>query len=86
MCGKTLLIVPFITGKQIINNAQEIIIPKLKGWWQNYSVSEKYCQKYLFEENILSLVKAEQHPGFTDRAGLSAGGKRGSVSRIFGNG
>ena len=27
-----------ITGKQIINNAQEIIIPKLKGWWQNFSV------------------------------------------------
>ena len=80
------MIVPFITGKQIINNAQEIIIPKLKGWWQNYSVSEKYCQKYLFEENVLCLVKAEQHPRFTDRAGLSAGGKRGSVSRIFGNG
>ena len=31
---------PFdISGKQIINNAQEIIIPKLKGWWQNFSVS-----------------------------------------------
>merc|ERR1719333_1815130 len=24
-------------GKQVINNAQEIIIPKVQGWWQNYS-------------------------------------------------
>jgi Calcium-activated chloride channel len=26
-------------GKQIINNAQEIIVPKLKAWWMNKRVS-----------------------------------------------
>ena len=25
-------------GKQVINNAQEILIPKFKAWWQNHSV------------------------------------------------
>ena len=28
-------------GKQVINNAQEILIPKLKAWWQNHSVNKK---------------------------------------------
>ena len=55
----------------------ERLVAKLFGEWKILS---------LFEENILSLVKAEQHPRFTDRAGLSAGGKRGALSRIFGNG
>ena len=26
-------------GKQVINNAQEIIIPKVQAWWQNQNVS-----------------------------------------------
>ena len=26
------------TGKQVINNAQEIIWPKLQAWWQNRKV------------------------------------------------
>ena len=55
----------------------ERLVAKLFGEWKILS---------LLEENILSLVKAEQHPRFTDRAGLSAGGKRGALSRIFGNG
>jgi anoctamin-7 len=28
-------------GKQIINNAQEIIVPKLKAWWMNKRVSSQ---------------------------------------------
>ena len=27
-----------MVGKQIINNAQEILIPKLKAWWHNKKV------------------------------------------------
>uniref|UniRef100_A0A8D0GX18 Anoctamin n=1 Tax=Sphenodon punctatus TaxID=8508 RepID=A0A8D0GX18_SPHPU len=27
-----------MVGKQIINNVQEILIPKLKGWWQKYKL------------------------------------------------
>merc|ERR1712012_937706 len=44
-------------GKQIINNAQEIIIPKLKGWWQNFSSAlsssgaSQIEQDYLLVEN-----------------------------------
>ena len=30
-----------VLGKQVINNAQEILIPKLKAWWQNHSVRKK---------------------------------------------
>lgn len=26
-------------GKQIINNAQEIFVPKMKGWWQKKQAS-----------------------------------------------
>ena len=28
-------------GKQVINNAQEIIIPKVQAWWQNQNVSKQ---------------------------------------------
>ena len=32
-------IVDALPGKQVINNAQEIIIPKVQAWWQNQNVS-----------------------------------------------
>jgi hypothetical protein len=40
-------------GKQIINNAQEIFVPKMKAWWQkkqvNMGVTEtEENQEYLF--------------------------------------
>jgi hypothetical protein len=28
-----------MVGKQMINNAQEIILPKLKAWWHSKKVS-----------------------------------------------
>ena len=31
-----------MVGKQIINNAQEIIIPKMKAWWHNKKVRKIY--------------------------------------------
>ena len=36
-------------GKQVINNAQEIIIPKVQAWWQNQNVSK---QLHLREKHI----------------------------------
>ncbi|XP_050821341.1 anoctamin-7 isoform X3 [Gopherus flavomarginatus] len=30
-----------MVGKQVINNVQEIVIPKLKGWWQKYKLRSK---------------------------------------------
>ena len=29
------------SGKQVINNAQEILIPKFKAWWQNHAVKNR---------------------------------------------
>ena len=36
-----LLLRIILLGKQVINNAQEILIPKFKAWWQNHSVIKK---------------------------------------------
>ena len=33
-----------MVGKQIINNAQEILIPKVKAWWHNKKVRQKQKQ------------------------------------------
>ncbi|XP_043347538.1 anoctamin-7 isoform X2 [Dermochelys coriacea] len=30
-----------MVGKQVINNVQEIVIPKLKGWWQRYKLHSR---------------------------------------------
>ncbi|XP_074860238.1 anoctamin-7 isoform X2 [Carettochelys insculpta] len=30
-----------MVGKQVINNVQEIVIPKLKGWWQKYRLRSR---------------------------------------------
>ncbi|KYO24816.1 anoctamin-7 [Alligator mississippiensis] len=30
-----------MVGKQMINNVQEIVLPKLKGWWQKYNLRSK---------------------------------------------
>lgn len=35
-------------GKQIINNAQEILLPKMKAWWQSRRVSLYYCHVVLW--------------------------------------
>ena len=36
-----------MVGKQIINNAQEILIPKMKAWWHN--------KKVIYKEFFLSI-------------------------------
>ena len=43
-----------MVGKQIINNAQEIIIPKVKAWWHNKKVSRTRSEfRYELARNTL---------------------------------
>ena len=47
-------------GKQVINNAQEIIIPKVQAWWQNQNVS-KYFEFgkilfFIFSKLLLAVI------------------------------
>jgi hypothetical protein len=46
-------------GKQIINNAQEILVPKMKAWWQKRQVNightqTEESQEYLFIYDLLN--------------------------------
>ena len=45
-------------GKQVINNAQEIIIPKVQAWWQNQNVSKYFDsgQTIIFYELLLAVI------------------------------
>ncbi|CAM4613918.1 anoctamin-7 [Caretta caretta] len=43
-----------MVGKQVINNVQEIVIPKLKGWWQKYKL---HSQKRKSKVDQLGLVQ-----------------------------
>ena len=49
-------------GKQMVNNAQEIIVPKLKAFWQNRGVqamkSAGACSKTRWEEDY-QLIDSE---------------------------
>ena len=41
-----------MVGKQIINNAQEIVIPKLKAWWHNKRVSRALSFDFMSSFNV----------------------------------
>ena len=45
-------------GKQIINNAQEILVPKLKAWWQKKQVKLSKKHKTRWEEDY-QLIDSE---------------------------
>ena len=47
-----------MVGKQIINNAQEILVPKLKAWWQKKQVKLSKKHKTRWEEDY-QLINSE---------------------------
>ncbi|KAL1139842.1 hypothetical protein AAG570_006819 [Ranatra chinensis] len=44
-------------GKQIINNAQEILVPKLKAWWHNKKASPLYVYNLNINMKYFELLK-----------------------------
>jgi hypothetical protein len=46
-------------GKQIINNAQEIFVPKMKAWWQKKQASTyltNFAQHQVLCQHIINVI------------------------------
>ena len=81
-------------GKQVINNAQEIIIPKVQAWWQNQNVSKyfDYGRTTLFinyrrlnsrqRQISASWTKNKRRGLLANQPRLLPGGQRGPVPGV----
>ena len=85
-------------GKQVINNAQEIIIPKVQAWWQNQNVSKyfdsghissfmNYCWLWLWtklrqRQISASWTKNKRRRLLANQPRLLPGGQRGPVPGV----